>query len=193
MQNISLRLRAYNTSATVKVVKRGEVRNYFEGKGSEGQSELIPIDEDTVLVITVTEVGITTGTTIYTINTHLVNIAPTITITPSTPQTLQINTMADIIVSLADDNFNLKDIVILETMSSSQTIVSVTPARVNDIMTNTMTTFTLSAEQSEEATITFTATDNGGLSDSETVLVNVNLLASTIRIRAKVFLESPLQ
>ncbi len=65
-----------------------------------------------------------------------------------------------------------------------------TPAEVVNITTDTITTFRISAEQGGEATITFTATDSGGLSDSETVSVNV---LAAIRIRAKVFLEGSMQ
>ena len=113
------------------------------------------------------------------------NTTPTIMITPSSAQTLPVNSAAQIAVLVADDNFNLDDIVTLEAMSSSRTIVSVTPVQAADITTDTITTFVISAEQEGEATITFTATDSGGLSDSETVSVDVT--ASAIRIRAKVF------
>ena len=121
------------------------------------------------------------------------NTTPTITLMPSSIQPLSANSTAQIVVSVADNNFNLDDIVTLEAMSSSQTIVSVTPERVPNIMMNMDRNFILNAERAGEATITFTATDIGGLSNSETVLVNVNPLASTIKIRIKVFLEGPLQ
>ena len=39
------------------------------------------------------------------------NIAPTITLTPSSDQTLPVNSTAHIVVSVADDNFNLNDVV----------------------------------------------------------------------------------
>ena len=42
------------------------------------------------------------------------NIAPTITLTPSSDQTLPVNSTAHIVVSVADDNFNLDDVVALE-------------------------------------------------------------------------------
>ena len=111
------------------------------------------------------------------------NVAPVIMITqPSTTQ---------IVVSVADANFNLSDRVTLDAMSSSATIVSVTPAQETDITTDTMITFTLSIEQDGEATITFIATDRGGLSNR--VTVSVNDTDAAIRIRVKVFLEGPLQ
>ena len=103
--------------------------------------------------------------------------------------TLPLNSTAHIMVSVADDNFNLDDIVTLSAMSSSRTIVLVVPTRVAGITTDTSTTFVLSAEQDEEATITFTATDNRGLkSNSETMSVDV---ITAIRISVKVFLEGP--
>ena len=53
--DITLRLKAYNTDATIRVVRQGEDNNYFDEKSSDGRSELIPIDVNTALVITVTE------------------------------------------------------------------------------------------------------------------------------------------
>ena len=102
------------------------------------------------------------------------NIVPTMTLTPSTSQTLPVNSTARIVVLVADDNFNLDDVVALEAISSNRTIVSVTPARIADITTDTSITFMLSAEQGGEATITFTATDIGGLSDRAELSVRVN-------------------
>ena len=119
------------------------------------------------------------------------NVAPVIMITRSLAETLPPDSTAQIVVSVADANFNLSDRVTLEAMSSSSTIVSVTPTQVAGITTDTMITFTLSVEQDGEATITFVATDRGGLSDSETV--SVNDTDAAIRIRVKVFLEGPLQ
>ena len=71
---MDLRLRAYSASATIKVVKQGaEDTDYFSGKGSSGQSDPIPIDENTVLVIIVTEAD--TSATVYTINFAAVEIS----------------------------------------------------------------------------------------------------------------------
>ena len=76
-------MRAYNTSATIKVVKQGaEDTDYFSGKGSSGQSDPIPIDEDTVLVVIVTE-GVTetdTSAIVYTLNFEEVEISEILTI-----------------------------------------------------------------------------------------------------------------
>ena len=118
------------------------------------------------------------------------NTTPTIMITPSTDQTLPLNSTAHLVVSVADDDFNLDDIVTLSAMSSSQTIVFVVPTQVAGITTDTTTTFILSTEQNGETTITFTATDSRGSSDSKTVSVNV---ITVIRIHVKVFLEGLLQ
>ena len=119
------------------------------------------------------------------------NVAPVIMITQSLAETLPPDSTAQIVVSVADANFNLSDRVTLEAMSSSSTIVSVTPTQETDITTDTMITFTLSIEQDGEATITFIATDRGGLSNR--VTVSVNDTDAAIRIRVKVFLEGPLQ
>ena len=105
------------------------------------------------------------------------NIAPTITLTPSSDQTLPVNSTAHIVVSVADDNFNLDDVVTLEAISlSSRTIVSVaTPMQVDRYNDGyEVCNFMLSAEQSGEATIRFIATDIGGLSDSAELSVRVN-------------------
>ena len=56
--NVNLQLTAYNTSATIEVVKRAEVprNDYFAGKGSSGQSDPIRVNEAIeTMVITVTE------------------------------------------------------------------------------------------------------------------------------------------
>ena len=56
--NVNLQLTAYNTSATIKVVKRAEVprNDYFAGKGSSGQSDPIRVNEAIeTMVITVTK------------------------------------------------------------------------------------------------------------------------------------------
>ena len=69
IENVSLKLRAYNTTATIKVVKQGEVplNDYFFGKGSRGQSNPIRVDKDIeTVVISVTEAdGGTVSYTIY--------------------------------------------------------------------------------------------------------------------------------
>ena len=87
INSIDLKLRAYNTSATIKVVKQGmEDTDYFVGKGSSGQSDPIPIDEDTVLIITVTD-GVTeadTSATVYTLNFDEVELSDILTISDIT-------------------------------------------------------------------------------------------------------------
>ncbi len=69
IENVNLRLRSYNTTATIKVVKQGEVslNDYFSGKGSRGQSSPIRVDQDIeTVVISVTEAdGGTVSYTMY--------------------------------------------------------------------------------------------------------------------------------
>ena len=60
VDDINLKLRAYNTNATIKVAKQGQDNDYFADWGSDGQSGLISIDEDTALIITVTEADVST-------------------------------------------------------------------------------------------------------------------------------------
>ncbi len=203
--DISLRLRAYDTDATIKVVRQGEDTDYFENKGSDGRSEPIPIDANTALVITVTEAG-TTITTIYMISPQVeANIAPPIMITPSIPgssppmitlapsvaQTLPRNSTASIIVSVADNNYGDGDRVTLTAISSAAAIVSVTsPTTITGIADNTSRTFTINALRGGVATITFTAKDSRGSSDSADLLVRV---PTTIRIHVRVFLEGLFQ
>ena len=69
VENVHSRLRAYNGTATIEVLKRGETTNYFEDQGSDGQSTPISVDEDAILVITVTETN--ASTTSYTIGFEL--------------------------------------------------------------------------------------------------------------------------
>ena len=127
--------------------------------------------------------------------------APTIDIVDAPRQAIEPGSTAHIVVRVSDANFDFGDRVTLTAESSSRTIVSVMPQRstdITDITTNTTITFIIRAEQNGEATITFTATDRGRgrLSDSEIVSVNVSDAAigiRAVRIRAKVFLEGPLQ
>ena len=143
----------------------------------------------TVMVDDGTDVANSSASAVFEVQV-IENTTPTIMITPSTDQTLSLNSTARIVVSVTDDNFNLDDIVTLSAISSSQTVVSVVPAQVTGISTDTITTFILSAEQNGETTITFTATDSGGLSASETVSMDV---ITVIRIHVRVFLEGLLQ
>ena len=109
--NIDLRLRAYNTSATIKVVKQGaEDTDYFSGKGSSGQSDPIPIDEDTVLVLMVTE-GVTetdTSAIVYTLNFAEVELS-------------EILRISDIVVS--EDGTTDTDNIVSEGVSEGSTVV----------------------------------------------------------------------
>ena len=111
INSIDLKLRAYNTSATIKVVKQGaEDTDYFSAKGSSGQSDPIPIDEDTVLIITVTD-GVTeadTSATVYTLNFDEVELSDILTI-------------SDITVS--EDGATDADNIVSEGVSEGNTIV----------------------------------------------------------------------
>ncbi len=103
------------------------------------------------------------------------NTAPTIMAMPSIVPTMQLHGTTNVVVSVLDENFDVKDRVVVTARSSSQTIVSVTTSeQTNNITTNTRITFVLTAEQSGTATIKFFAIDSQGLSDSETVSVRVN-------------------
>ena len=55
VRSIDLAWRAYNNDATIEIVKQNESDNNLAGKGNSGGGSLIPIDENTVLNITVTE------------------------------------------------------------------------------------------------------------------------------------------
>ena len=102
------------------------------------------------------------------------NLGPMITLTPSTAQSLPVNTTTDTIVSVTDSNFDVGDIVTLTAVSSAPSVVSVMPERIPDIRTDTSRTFMLNARQGGIATITFTATDSSGSTDSAVLLVRVN-------------------
>ena len=73
--SINLDLTAYNNDAMIEIIKQAEdpAVDYFAGKGSSGQSDLIPIDEDDVLVIMVVEDG--NSTTSYTIRLEKIRIS----------------------------------------------------------------------------------------------------------------------
>ena len=87
------------------------------------------------------------------------NIVPTLLLTPSSAQTLPINTTAAIVVSVADSNFDLGDVVTLTAISSTPSVVSVMPERAVNITTDTSVRFVLNAEQGGVSMITFVATD----------------------------------
>ena len=59
-QNIVLDLTAYNPDAKIELVKEGESSNYFADKGSSSRSDVILVDANTVLNITVTEANLDT-------------------------------------------------------------------------------------------------------------------------------------
>ncbi len=103
------------------------------------------------------------------------NTEPIITITPSEDQTLSPPMdMINIIVSVADNNFDVGDSVTLMAVSSTPTVVSVSPSAFTGITDNMPRTFTLNALRRGMATITFTATDSMGSSVSNDLSVRVN-------------------
>ena len=57
-QNIVLELTAYNPDATIELVKAGENIDYFADKGSSSRSDVILVDGNTVLNITVREANL---------------------------------------------------------------------------------------------------------------------------------------
>ena len=89
------------------------------------------------------------------------NEAPTLEIISSSMPTIEAGSTANIVVSVRDQNFDMNDTVAVAAMSSNQSVVSVMPAEISDITADTNITFTLTAGQAGEATITFTVTDNG--------------------------------
>ena len=101
------------------------------------------------------------------------NQPPTLSITP-TDQRLQINGTAEITATVSDANFDVNDSVTLRAMSSTSSVVSVSPPNINGIVDARSETFTLTAHAGGDATITITATDNQDVSVSKTVSVRVN-------------------
>ena len=59
-QNIVLDLTAYNPDAKIELVKEGESSNYFADKGSSSRSDVILVDDNMVLNITVREANLDT-------------------------------------------------------------------------------------------------------------------------------------
>ena len=90
------------------------------------------------------------------------NEAPTLEIISSSMPTIEAGSTANIVISVRDQNFDVNDMVAVTAMSSNQSVVSVIPTEFPDITENMNITFTLTAGQAGAATITFTATDNGG-------------------------------
>ena len=102
------------------------------------------------------------------------NEAPMLEVIATPEQTIGLGNTAQVVVLVSDTNFDVGDGVVLEAMSSSRSIVSVIPTQTDTITTDTMITFMLTAEQSGEATITFTATDSKNVSTDTEVMVRVN-------------------
>ena len=100
------------------------------------------------------------------------NTSPTITISPSAEQTMQLGDKTSIVVSVEDDNYDVEDRVTVSAMSSDAA-VTVAPSEIAEIADNTNRTFTLTAAQAGNATITFTATDSKDASSREVLSVTV--------------------
>ncbi len=102
------------------------------------------------------------------------NEAPMLEVIAAPEQTTGLGNTTQVVVLVSDTNFDVGDRVVLEAMSSSRSRVSVLPTQTDTITTDTMITFMLTAEQSGEATITFTATDSKNVSTDTEVMVRVN-------------------
>ena len=112
------------------------------------------------------------------------NQAPTIKLPAD--QIIQWKSTANVVVAVADDNFDVYDRVSLTASTSS--IVSIEPARIDGISNSTATIFTLTGVRAGTAEIEFTATDSKGAITSKTisVLVNTPPRATTRSIATKV-------
>ena len=102
------------------------------------------------------------------------NTTPTITISPSTEQTMQLGSMTDIVVLVEDGNFDVGDLVIVSAESSTPSVVKVTPEQIEEIKDNMEQRFVIRGVVAGESRITFTATDSKLASTSASVLVRVN-------------------
>ena len=72
-RSVDLAWKAYNNDAMIEIVKQNDGDNNLVEGNSSGRSSPIPIDEDTVLVITVTEAN--ASTTSYTVGFQEVEIS----------------------------------------------------------------------------------------------------------------------
>ena len=99
------------------------------------------------------------------------NEKPTVDIvTPPSP-TILLDAETNVVISIADANFDLDDSVTLTAVSSTQSVVSVT-GDLSDINSNTNRTFTLTGERVGTSRISFTATDINGEQSTVSVLLS---------------------
>ena len=102
------------------------------------------------------------------------NEAPMLEVIAYPQELIGLGNTTQVVVVVSDNNFDVGDNVVVEAMSSSQSMVSVIPMQTDPITTDTRITFMLIAEQSGEATIMFTATDSQNVSTDTEVMVRVN-------------------
>ena len=154
--------------ATVSIPERGDlIRTLRIETGSDiGRSEI------TVLVDDGEGLDDSISSTTFVVTTK-VSSAPRITIT-SPPESILVGERIVITIGVMDVDFDVGDRVVLEAMSSSRSIVSVMPAKIDTIAIDTIITFTLTGVKAGIATVVFTVTDSKGLSNSETVSVLVD-------------------
>ena len=102
------------------------------------------------------------------------NEAPMLEVIAYPQELIELGNTTQIVVLVSDNNFDVGDNVVVEAMSSSQSMVSVIPMQTDSITTDTRIAFMLTAEQSGEARVIFTATDSQNVSTNTEVVVRVN-------------------
>ncbi len=102
------------------------------------------------------------------------NEAPVLKITSVEKPVIGLGNTTQVVVLVSDSNFDVGDSMVLEAMSSSQSIVSVTPTQTGTITSDTSITFRLSGVNTGEVVITFIATDSKGLRSNVSLLVRVS-------------------
>ena len=100
------------------------------------------------------------------------NVKPTVEIRSQPNQRIESGTTTNVVISIRDANFDVNDSVRLEAKSSTASVVSVTPEKVN-IGSDTNQTFRLTGKAGGESNISFTATDINGEQSTVSVLLSV--------------------
>ena len=108
------------------------------------------------------------------------NAVPTITISPSADQTMQLSSTASIVVRVEDENFDVGDLVTVRAVSSTPSVVRVTPKYFNEIKGDMNQRFMIHGLVAGKSRIQFTAKDSKNTSDSKSVLVHVNTPPSVV-------------
>ncbi len=101
------------------------------------------------------------------------NAAPRLEVATA-QQVIELGSTTQVMVLVSDNDFDMGDSVVLEAMSSSPSIVSVTPTQPDTITTNVSGTFVLTGVKAGTATIVFTATYSKESTDSVSLLVSVD-------------------